>query len=158
MNMQKIDELEKEINNDPTKVMRLMPKHDLSIEELFKFSRMLALEIYIGKGRYANASDAEVKPFIDQAFKQFMSILNRQAKTFRIPQGLDHKYRGCGNGIAVIEKNTNKVIDFDYTDSKLRVLSEQNISMSKAAGKVIKEDDQTITYRANFSSYTVCLF
>ena len=80
------------------------------------------------------------------------------SRTYRIPMHLDEKYRGCGNGIVVIHKPTNSVIDFDYTDGKLRPLKEQNIVMSKQAGKKIAEDDSKVTYRANFSSYTICLF
>jgi len=49
-------------------------------------------------------------------------------------------------------------LDFDYTDSKLRPLGEQNISMTKSAGRTIREDEVTITYRANFSACQVCLF
>jgi hypothetical protein len=79
--------------------------------------------------------------------------------TFSIPKPLlEAKYKGCGNGIVTIDKKTNKVLDFDYTDSKLRPIKEQNVNMTKVAGKKIREDDDTITYRANFSSCTVCLF
>lgn len=78
--------------------------------------------------------------------------------SFRIPRKLDHKYRGCGNGIVKINKSKGDVLDFDYTDENLRPLTDQNISMCKDAGKVISEDDKTIVYRANFSSYTICLF
>jgi hypothetical protein len=50
------------------------------------------------------------------------------------------------------------VIDFDYTTARLKPQKEQNISMTKSAGKKIREDEKTITYRANFSSCQVCLF
>ncbi len=78
--------------------------------------------------------------------------------TFRIPSGLDYKYRGCGNGIVKIDKSKGMVLDFDYTDEKLRPLDDQNIMMCDDAGEVIREDERTITYRANFSSYTICLY
>lgn len=81
-----------------------------------------------------------------------------KTKTFRIPSSLDHKYRGCGNGIVKIDKTKKLVLDFDYTDERLHPLNDQNILMCEDAGKVIQEDDRTITYRANFSSYTICLF
>jgi hypothetical protein len=96
---------------------------------------------------------------VDKAIAQ--SIQNRAAlkDTFSIPKPLlEAKYKGCGNGIVTIDKKTRKVLDFDYTDSKLRPIKEQNVNMTKAAGKKIREDDATITYRANFSSCTVCLF
>jgi hypothetical protein len=81
-----------------------------------------------------------------------------KTQTFRIPSSLDHKYRGCGNGIVKIEKSKGMVLDFDYTDEKLRPLDDQNISMCDDAGEIVREDDRTITYRANFSSYTICLY
>lgn len=77
---------------------------------------------------------------------------------FKIPSTLDHKYHGCGNGIVVFDKTTNKIVDFDYTDSRLRPISEQNIAMTKQAGKKVREDASTVTYRCNFSSYEICLF
>lgn len=77
---------------------------------------------------------------------------------FRVPQELDSKYHGCGNGIVVFDKGTGAILDFDYTDSKLRPIPEQNVAMTKQAGKVVREDDKTITYRCNFSSYQICLF
>jgi hypothetical protein len=30
--------------------------------------------------------------------------------------------------------------------------------MCKDAGRKIQEDDKTVTYRANFSSYQICLY
>lgn len=81
-----------------------------------------------------------------------------KTNTFRIPSSLDHKYRGCGNGIVKIDKTNGMVLDFDYTNERLHPLNDQNILMCEDAGKVIREDDRTITYRANFSSYTICLY
>ncbi len=81
-----------------------------------------------------------------------------KTNTFRVPQNLDHKYRGCGSGIVKIEKTKGAVIDFDYTDMNLRPLTDQNVEMCDDAGKVVREDDQTVTYRANFSSYTILLY
>lgn len=79
-------------------------------------------------------------------------------KTYRVPGRLDHKYRGCGNGVVSIEKSKDSVLDFDYTDENLRPLEDQNISMCSDAGKIIREDDRTIIYRANFNSYTIRLY
>lgn len=77
---------------------------------------------------------------------------------FRVPSNLDHKYHGCGNGIVVFDKKTKEILDFDYTNNDLRPLKEQNISMTKDAGNKVREDDKTITYRCNFSSYEIVLF
>ena len=80
------------------------------------------------------------------------------APTYRIPSYLDHKYRGCGNGVVTLDKKSKKVLDFSYTDEDLKPMEDQNIEMCKDAGKLIREDDRTITYRANFSSYQICLY
>lgn len=57
-----------------------------------------------------------------------------------------------------MEKNSKKVLDFSYTNSNLNPIEEQNITMCDDAGKMIREDDKTITYRANFSSYQIYLY
>ena len=77
---------------------------------------------------------------------------------FSIPRSLDNKYMGCGSGIVKIDKSKKVVVDFYYTDDNLQPLEDQNILMCDDAGKVIYEDDRTITYRANFSSYVICLY
>lgn len=80
------------------------------------------------------------------------------APTYRIPSNLDHKYRGCGSGIVTLDKTSKKVLDFSYTDEDLKPMEDQNIEMCADAGRKIQEDDKTITYRANFSSYQICLY
>jgi hypothetical protein len=80
------------------------------------------------------------------------------APTYRIPSNLDHKYRGCGSGIVTLDKKSKKVLDFSYTDEDLKPMEDQNIEMCKDAGRKIQEDDKTVTYRANFSSYQICLY
>jgi hypothetical protein len=80
------------------------------------------------------------------------------APTYRIPSNLDHKYRGCGNGVVTLDKTSKKVLDFSYTDEDLKPIEDQNIEMCKDAGRKIQEDDKTVTYRANFSSYQICLY
>jgi len=95
----------------------------------------------------------------DQAIEKIKSNRETNKDVYEIPMDvLEKKYHGCGNGIAVIDKTTRKVVDIDYTTARLKVIKEQNISMCKSAGKIIKEDENTITYRANFSSCQVCLF
>lgn len=80
------------------------------------------------------------------------------APTYRIPSNLDHKYRGCGSGIVTLDKKSKKVLDFSYTDEDLKPMEDQNIEMCADAGRKIQEDDKTVTYRANFSSYQICLY
>lgn len=71
---------------------------------------------------------------------------------------LDKKYHGCGNGQIVIEKESGQIVDMDYLDEADWIIEDQNIAMHPDAGEVISETDQTITYRANFSCCTACLF
>lgn len=85
-------------------------------------------------------------------------MMKKLHSVYRIPRKLDHKYRGCGNGIAVIDKRWDEIVDFFYTDTSLNPIEEQNIAMCDDAGKMIREDDKTITYRANFSSYQIYLY
>lgn len=68
------------------------------------------------------------------------------------------KYRGCGNGFIVVDKATNQVVDMAYSDDGVSRLDDQNMEMCADAGRVIKEDQRTITYRVNFSCWTACLF
>ena len=49
-------------------------------------------------------------------------------------------------------------MDFDYTNEKLQVLDDQNLIMCKDAGRIIEETDETVTRRANFSSYSIFLY
>lgn len=97
------------------------------------------------------------KPCTHEEFST-AALNSMKRNSFRIPSSLDHKYRGCGSGIVKIDKTKKMVLDFDYTDEKLRPLDDQNILMCDDAGEVVREDDRTITYRANFSSYTICLY
>ena len=92
----------------------------------------------------------------EQFSREMMSKLG--ANYYNIPTSLDHKYHGCGNGIVTLDKKTREVLDFSYTDDNLNPIEDQNIEMCRDAGRKIKEDEQTVTYRANFSSYQICLF
>ena len=110
-------------------------------------------------GKTANETDEVMQVYVDRAIDQTLKNRDANKNVYSIPtELLEKKYKGCGNGIVTIEKDTRKVLDFDYTDSKLRPLNEQNMNMTKSAGKKISETDTTITYRANFSSCQVCLF
>ena len=82
----------------------------------------------------------------------------RMNKTFKVPDELAHKYKGCGSGRAVIEIGTNKVLDFDYTSPSGRKLKDQNVEMCNDGGRIIKQTKTAITYRANFSCYQICLY
>ena len=79
-------------------------------------------------------------------------------KFWKIPENLLDKYRGCGNGIVVVDKQTDQVLDWSYTDQRLRRINDQNLFMCEDAGRVIKDDDKTTTYRANFSCGDALLF
>jgi hypothetical protein len=126
--------------------------------EVANFPRMVAVFMKQYKVTLAQP-DAEILPVINMVIAQLEENRKTAEKVFSIPEPLlKSKYQGCGNGIVTIEKATRKVLDFDYTDSKLRPLEEQNISMTKSAGRTIREDEVTITYRANFSACQVCLF
>jgi hypothetical protein len=103
--------------------------------------------------------DVEILPVVKKVIAQFEKNRETAEQVYSIPKELlEKKYKGCGNGIVTIEKATRKVLDFDYTDSKFRPLTEQNVSMTKSAGRKICEDETSITYRANFSACQVCLF
>jgi hypothetical protein len=126
--------------------------------EVGNFPRLVAMFLH-DDGKTANEPDEVMQTYVDKAIEQTTKNREANKNVYSIPtELLEKKYKGCGNGIVTIEKGTRKVLDFDYTDSKLRPLKEQNLSMSKVAGKKIREDESTITYRANFSSCQVCLF
>lgn len=140
------------------RIMQMMNGFVLQGVEVGNFPRLVAMFLH-DDGKTANEPDEVMQTYINRAIEQVKENRKSNEKVYSIPNDLlEKKYRGCGNGIAVINKETNKVVDFDYTDSKLRPLQEQNINMSKSAGKKISETDATITYRANFSSCQVCLF
>lgn len=82
----------------------------------------------------------------------------RMSKTFYVPDELAAKYKGCGSGQVIIEIGTNKILDFDYTNSSGRKLKNQNIEMCHDGGRIIKQTKNAITYRANFSCYQICLY
>ena len=141
-----------------TKIMPMMNNFVLEGQETYQFPRIVAMFLS-DDGLSADQPDEVLQQYVDRAIEQI--IMNRETNkdVYSIPpELLKAKYKGCGNGIVTIEKGTRKVLDFDYTDSKLRPIQEQNISMVKTAGKKIREDENTITYRANFSSCQVCLF
>lgn len=70
----------------------------------------------------------------------------------------DARYHGCGNGWIQVEKDTYHVVEMSYSDDPEIIEREQNIDMCDDAGKVLKETDTHIWYRANFSCGEACLF
>jgi hypothetical protein len=143
------------------KANQLMPMMNgfvLEGQETYQFPRLVAMLLHDDK-LSADQPDEVLQQYVDRAIEQINKNRETNKDVYSIPpELLKAKYKGCGNGIVTIEKGTRKVLDFDYTDSKFRVLHEQNMSMTKSAGKKIREDETTITYRANFSSCQVCLF
>ena len=143
------------------KANQLMPMMNgfvLEGQETYQFPRLVAMLLHDDK-LSADQPDEVLQQYVDRAIEQINKNRETNKDVYSIPpELLKAKYKGCGNGIVTIEKGTRKVLDFDYTDSKFRVLHEQNISMTKSAGRKIREDETTITYRANFSSCQVCLF
>lgn len=153
-----IDVMALVLMGQPDKIMPMMKGFVLEGQEVSQFPRLVAMYLY-DDGLTANESDAVLQKYVDRAIEQINSNRKANEKVYKIPAKLlKSKYKGCGNGIVTIEKKTRKVLDFDYTDSKLRPIKDQNINMTKTAGKKIREDETTITYRANFSSCQVCLF
>jgi hypothetical protein len=137
-------------------IMPMLNGFVLEGNEVGQFPDLLAMFLYDGK---QTADSADLQTYVNKAIEQIKSNRETNKDVYEIPMDvLEKKYHGCGNGIAVIDKTTRKVIDIDYTTARLKVITEQNISMCKSAGKIIKEDEKTITYRANFSSCQVCLF
>ena len=137
----------------------------LNDEYAGEYIRYAFLEGEVTKGSFEDVNDDEVHwelliNGVSCTHEEFSNSAWHSMKTnsFRIPGSLDHKYLGCGNGIVVIDKEKNKIVDFEYTDENLRPLADQNIDMCMDAGKVIDENDKTITYRANFSSYNIYLY
>jgi len=140
------------------RIMKMMNGFVLEGIEVGNFPRLVAMFLH-DDGKTANEPDEVMQIYVDKAIDQTLKNREGNKNVYSIPNDLlEKKYKGCGNGIVTIEKDTRKVLDFDYTDSKLRPLQEQNINMTKSAGKKIRETDTTITYRANFSSCQVCLF
>lgn len=153
-----IDVMSIVLMGDAERIMSMMGGFVLEGMEVSHFPRIMAMFL-VEDGLAADQPDDVLQNYVDKAIVQIIKNRETLKDTFSIPKPLlEAKYKGCGNGIVTIDKKTNKVLDFDYTDSKLRPIKDQNISMTKAAGKKIREDDATITYRANFSSCTVCLF
>ena len=143
------------------KANQLMPMMNgfvLEGQETYQFPRLVAMLLHDDK-LSADQPDEVLQQYVDRAIEQITKNRETNKDVYSIPpELLKAKYKGCGNGIVTIEKGTRKVLDFDYTHSRLRPIQEQNISMVKTAGKKIREDEATITYRANFSSCQVCLF
>ena len=141
-----------------TKIMPMMNNFVLEGQETYQFPRIVAMFLS-DDGLSADQPDEVLQQYVDRAIEQIIKFRETNKDVYAIPpELLKAKYKGCGSGIVTIEKGTRKVLDFDYTDSKLRPIQEQNINMVKTAGKKIREDEATITYRANFSSCQVCLF
>jgi hypothetical protein len=155
---QEVESLGFDIMGQAPRFMAMLDGFVLESAEVGNFPKMVAMFMLDANVTLAQP-DAEILPVVKKAIEQIKANRQTNEQVFSIPNTLlKNKYKGCGNGIVIIEKGTRKVLDFDYTDSKLRPLGEQNISMTKSAGKKIREDDSTITYRANFSSCQVCLF
>lgn len=153
-----IEELSFEIMAQAPRIMPMLGAFVLKGNEIGQFPKLVAMFMH-DAGITLARPDIEILPIVTKAILQMQQNRETNDEVYDIPKKLlKAKYKGCGNGIVVIDKSTRKVLDMDYTDSKLRPLTEQNISMTKAAGKKIREDDATITYRANFSSCQVCLF
>jgi hypothetical protein len=153
-----IDVMSIVLMGDAERIMSMMNGFHLEGMEVSHFPRIMAMFL-VEDGLAAEQPDDMLQKYVDKTIAQIIKNRESLKDTFAIPKLLlEAKYKGCGNGIVTIDKQTRKVLDFDYTDSKLRPIKKQNISMTKAAGKKIREDDATITYRANFSSCTVCLF
>ena len=141
-----------------TRIMPMLNNFVLEGQETYQFPRLIAMFLS-DDGLTADQPDDVLQLSVDRAIEQINKNRETNKNVYSIPpELLKAKYKGCGNGIVTIEKGTRKVLDFDYTDSKFRVLHEQNMSMTKSAGRKIREDETTITYRANFSSCQVCLF
>ena len=140
------------------RIIKMMNGFVLEGIEVGNFPRLVAMFLN-DDGLSADQPDEVLQRYVDRAIEQIIKNRETNKDVYSIPtELLEKKYKGCGNGIVTIEKDTRKVLDFDYTDSKLRPLNEQNMNMTKSAGKKISETDTTITYRANFSSCQVCLF
>ena len=154
--MKAIQHMGLELMGKTDTLMPMLNGFVLQANEVGQFPDLLAFFLVNDK---QTADSPDLQKYVDKAIEQIKSNRETNKGVYEIPmEVLEKKYHGCGNGIAVIDKATNKVIDMDYTTGRLRIIKEQNISMCKTAGKVIKEDEHTITYRANFSACQVCLF
>ena len=131
---QAITKLSLDIMGQAPRFMAMLDGFVLEGREVANFPRMVAVFMKQYKVTLAQP-DAEILPVINMVIAQLEDSRKDADRVFNIPKPLlETKYKGCGNGIATIEKATRKVLDFDYTDSKLRPLGEQNISMTKSAG------------------------
>ena len=112
------------------RLMDMMNGFVLQGIEVGNFPRLVAMFLH-DDGKTANEPDEVMQTYINRAIEQVKENRKSNEKVYSIPtELLEKKYKGCGKGIAVIDKETNKVVDFDYTDSKLRPLGQQNINMS----------------------------
>lgn len=153
-----IDSLSFDIMGQAPRFMAMLDGFVLQGKEIAAFPRLAAVLMIQEKITLAQP-DAKILPVIKKVIAQLEQNRETATKVFNIPMPLlEKKYHGCGNGIVVIDKATCAVIDFDYTNSRLKPQQDQNVSMTKSAGRKIREDEKTITYRANFSSCQVCLF
>ena len=153
-----IDSLSFDIMGQAPRFMAMLDGFVLQGKEIAAFPRLAAVLMIQEKIPLAQP-DAEILPVIKKVIAQLEQNRETATKVFNIPMPLlEKKYHGCGSGIVVIDKATCAVIDFDYTNSRLKPQQDQNVNMTKSAGKKIREDEKTITYRANFSSCQVCLF
>jgi hypothetical protein len=153
-----IDSLAFDIMAQAPRFMAMLNGFVLQGNEIANFPRLTAIFMIQEKIKLAQP-DAEIFQVVKKVIDQIQQNRETATKVFSIPHDLlESKYKGCGNGIVVIDKSTQTVVDFDYTSARLKPQKEQNISMTKSAGKKIREDEKTITYRANFSSCQVCLF
>lgn len=84
--------------------------------------------------------------------------INNLGTYYSIPASMASKYRGCGNGRIIVQKSSNRIIDFSYLDENDEPIGEQNIAMHPDAGEILDENEHYITYRANFSCFQACLF
>lgn len=155
---QDIEQLSFDIMGQAPRFMPMLGAFVLKGAEVAQFPKLVAMFMH-DAGITLAQPDIEILPVVTKAILQMQENRETNEQVYSIPQDLlSKKYKGCGNGIVTIEKATRKVLDIDYTDSKLRPIKEQNISMTKTAGRKIREDDITVTYRANFSACQVCLF
>jgi len=116
------------------------------------------------KGSFEDANDDEVYWELlanneSCTHEEFSKLAwNNMKISYKIPKAINHKYKGCGSGIAIVDKASNQVIDFEYTDENLHPLEEQNIEMCADAGRIVAENEHSVTYRVNFSTYMIYLW
>ena len=90
---------------------------------------------------------------------------NKYEKNITYSNLWDLGYMGCGNGFIVVDKKHDAVVSIAYSDCELDANgefivfnSQREGDMCEDAGRVVKEDDNYIYYRANFSCGEACLF